>query len=125
MKKEELMSRVAEETGLTKKDVTAAYDKTFELIFEELNTDTECAVSVPNLGTIKVGLVAEHEGKNPATGEKMIIPEKRQARMSLSKRVKDALVQPSDKKKSSKKEAKSAKAPVKAVAGKKKIVKKK
>ena len=52
MKKTEIMSALAEKTGLTKADVEKVYNATFELIKEELSKGNE--MSVAGFGKFKI-----------------------------------------------------------------------
>ena len=67
MKKAEIMSALAEKTGLTKADVEKVYNATFELIKEELSKGNE--MSVAGFGKFKITERAAREGRNPQTGE--------------------------------------------------------
>ena len=67
MKKTEIMSALAEKTGLTKADVEKVYNATFELIKEELSKGNE--MSVAGFGKFKITERAAREGRNPQTGE--------------------------------------------------------
>ena len=87
---------------MSQKDCETVYNAFLETVYEEINVETECKTIIPGLGTIKVALIDAHESKNPRTGETVDVPDKRQARMSLSDTIKGKLTQPSDKKVSKK-----------------------
>ena len=72
MKKTEIMSALAEKTGLTKADVEKVYNATFELIKEELSKGNE--MSVAGFGKFKITERAAREGRNPRTKEPIPIP---------------------------------------------------
>lgn len=71
MNKTELISRIAEQTGYTKKDTTAVVDILCEVIKEVVASGDE--VSISGFGKFSVSERAEREGRNPATGESMTI----------------------------------------------------
>ena len=98
MNRKDLFKALAEKTGMSQKDCETVYNAFLETVYEEINVETESKTIIPGIGTIKVTLVEAHESKNPRTGESVDVPDKRQARMSLSDTIKGKLVQPSDKK---------------------------
>ncbi|HHT70304.1 MAG: HU family DNA-binding protein [bacterium] len=67
MNKTELVSAVAEKTGLTKKDADKAVNALFEVVTETL-ADGE-RVQVVGFGTFEVRDRAARKGRNPQTGE--------------------------------------------------------
>ena len=67
MNKTELVSAVAEKTGLSKKDSDAAVNATIDAITESLKNDDK--VALVGFGTFEVRARAERMGKNPQTGE--------------------------------------------------------
>ena len=71
MNKTELVTRMAEKTGLTKADVEKVYNATFELFKEELAKGNK--ISVSGFGTFDISERAEREGRNPQTGETITI----------------------------------------------------
>ena len=71
MTKAELIGKVAETTGLTKKDAEAAMDATFDAIAEALAAKDKIQIS--GFGTFATKFRAEREGVNPATGQKMTV----------------------------------------------------
>lgn len=71
MTKAELIGKVAESTGLTKKDAEVAIDTTFDVIAEVLAAQDKIQIS--GFGTFATKYRAEREGINPATGQKMTV----------------------------------------------------
>ena len=85
----ELISEIANRANLKKSDAKAAVDTMVGII-------TECAqkgedVAVNNLGTFRSKAMPEHEGHNPATGEKVTVPAHKALRLSVSSVMKKAI----------------------------------
>ncbi|SIS86001.1 HU family DNA-binding protein [Alicyclobacillus vulcanalis] len=72
MNKMELINRVAEETGLKKKDAEAAVNKVFEIIEKALANGEK--VQIIGFGTFETRSRAARSGRNPQTGEVIEIP---------------------------------------------------
>ncbi|AEJ42225.1 MULTISPECIES: HU family DNA-binding protein [Alicyclobacillus] len=72
MNKMELINRVAEETGLKKKDAEAAVNKVFEVIEKALANGEK--VQIIGFGTFETRSRAARSGRNPQTGEVIEIP---------------------------------------------------
>lgn len=70
--KQELISKVAEKSGLSKKDAAAAVDAVFESISEGLASGDK--VSLTGFGAFEVRERAARVGRNPQTGESIEIP---------------------------------------------------
>ena len=87
MKKVELVEAVATATGLTKADSTRAIDATFAAITEALVKGDK--VPLVGFGTFGVSERAAREGRNPATGETIQIPEAKTVKFSAGKALKD------------------------------------
>ncbi|MDI9260796.1 HU family DNA-binding protein [Alicyclobacillus sendaiensis PA2] len=68
----ELINRVAEETGLKKKDAEAAVNKVFEVIEKALANGEK--VQIIGFGTFETRSRAARSGRNPQTGEVIEIP---------------------------------------------------
>ena len=71
MTKTELIASVAETTGVSKKDAAAVIDATFEKITAAMVEGDK--VQVVGFGTFEARERAAREGKNPLTGEKIMI----------------------------------------------------
>jgi nucleoid DNA-binding protein len=74
MKKAELIKAVSNETGIGQKDITTILDSILVLISEELKAGNE--VVLKDFGALKTENRPERTGRNPKTGEKMLILEK-------------------------------------------------
>jgi len=71
MKKDELVTLVSEQAGISKKSSGEAINSVFENIASTLEKgDT---ISLPGFGSFKVVDRPAREGRNPATGEKIQI----------------------------------------------------
>jgi nucleoid DNA-binding protein len=90
MTKSQLLNAVSEKSDLAKKDCAAVYDALVEVIGQQLKKDG--ALTLPGLIKLKVvdkPAVPEHPGKNPFTGEDIIVKAK-----PASKRVKALPLKP-------------------------------
>ena len=87
--KTELVSAVAEKTGLSKKDSDAAVNATIDAITESLKNDDK--VALVGFGTFEVRARAERMGKNPQTGEAIKIAASKVPAFKAGKALKDAL----------------------------------
>ena len=79
--KTQIISAVAEETGLTKKDIAAVYAVTGDLIARHMKKRGSGEFTIPDTG-IKVRRVKKparkaRMGRNPRTGEEVLIPAKK------------------------------------------------
>ncbi len=75
MRFEELISKVAKETNLTKKDVRQAVKGFFEALAEEFKkAKPGDNLRIQGYGTFKVVKRAPKRGRNPRTGEEIEIP---------------------------------------------------
>lgn len=72
MNKQELLSAMAEKTGLTKKDTEAALAAFISTVQDALKGGDK--VQLIGFGSFEVRDRAERMGKNPLTGEAMKIP---------------------------------------------------
>lgn len=71
MKKDDLVTKLHEKSGVDKKDVDAVLKALPDVVVEALKEkDT---VQIMGLGTFRANERAAREGKNPQTGEKMQI----------------------------------------------------
>lgn len=89
MKKAEIMSALAEKTGLTKADVEKVFNATFELIKEELSKGNE--MSVAGFGKFKITERAAREGRNPQTGETIKIAASKSVSFKAGKELKETV----------------------------------
>lgn len=72
MNKMDLISKVADKTGLKKKDAEAAVNSVFNVIEEALASGEK--VQVIGFGTFETRSRSARSGRNPQTGEAISIP---------------------------------------------------
>ncbi|GIW22178.1 MAG: transcriptional regulator [Candidatus Sericytochromatia bacterium] len=103
MNKEQLVSAIAKEAGMTKKDVALALDATLKCVTEALKNQDK--VTLVGFGTFQVKERAARDGRNPKTGEVIKIPAKKVPVFSAGKGLRDAVspATPAKKKATSKK----------------------
>lgn len=89
MNKTELLALVAMKTELTQKQVNEVVDGFLDTIVETLATGEK--VVVTGFGTFEVRLRAERTGKNPRTGETIVVPEQKTPAFRAGKLLKDAV----------------------------------
>ena len=89
MNKNDLVSVVAEKSGLSKSDSTSAVDGVFDAITDSLRGGGE--VRLVGFGTFSVSQRRASEGRNPRTGEKIQIPVSKQPKFKAGKGLKDAV----------------------------------
>lgn len=76
MNKDGLASKIAKMTKITKKDALKFIDAFLEEVKQELNKK-DGKLTLVGFGTFKTILKKKKKGRNPRTGEKIIIPKKR------------------------------------------------
>ena len=89
MNKTDLVNVIAQETDVKKKDVETVVNATFDAIVAALKEGDK--VQLIGFGTFEVKDVAEREGRNPATGEKINIAASKKPAFSASKVLKDTV----------------------------------
>ena len=89
MNKNELISAVAEKSGLSKKDAAAALDSVIAAISESLAQGEK--IQLVGFGTFEVKERAARSGKNPRTGEAVEIPASKAPVFKAGKALKDAV----------------------------------
>lgn len=87
--KKDLVERVANEAGLSKKDAETAINAVFAEITDTLKDGGE--ISVPGFGKFEVKTRAARTGVNPATGESIQIPETKVPGFKAGKALKDVV----------------------------------
>ncbi len=88
MNKQELISHVAENAGLTKGDAVKAVEGVFETISHALKSGDE--VRLVGFGTFSVSKRKASTGRNPRTGEPMQIKASSQPKFKAGKGLKDS-----------------------------------
>lgn len=89
MNKSEIISAMAEKADLTKKDAGAVLDAFIKIVSEEVAKDEK--IQLIGFGTFELARRAQRDGKNPSTGEKIVIPASKTVRFKSGKALKDAL----------------------------------
>jgi DNA-binding protein HU-beta len=87
--KNELVDAVAVVSGLKKNEAEKTVDAVFDTIASALKSGDE--VRIVGFGTFAVSARAASEGRNPRTGEKMMIAASKQPKFRAGKGLKDAL----------------------------------
>lgn len=82
MNKSQLISAVAEQTAVSKNDVKKVFDSLFELAEKQLQDGDKVVIS--GFGVFSTAQVSERTGRNPRTGEKVLIPSRRVVRFRSS-----------------------------------------
>ncbi|MGE4430475.1 MAG: HU family DNA-binding protein [Sphingobium sp.] len=89
MNKQDLISAVAESSGLSKADATKSVEGVFEAITGALKKGDE--VRLVGFGTFSVSKRKASTGRNPRTGETMTIAASTQPKFKAGKGLKDAV----------------------------------
>ncbi len=90
MTKAELVARVAEEAGITKKAAGAALEALIGAVHESLKKK-DGKIRIADLGTFKVIQKKARTGVNPQTRKKIKIPATKAPRFAAAKALKDAV----------------------------------
>jgi nucleoid DNA-binding protein len=89
MNKQEIVARIAQETGITKTTAAAAVDTLIDSITRSLKKgDT---VSFVGFGTFKTSQRKARTARNPQTGAPIKIPKRRVPRFTAGKALKQAV----------------------------------
>ena len=89
MNKSELVSSIAEKSGLTKADSDRAYNAFVETVTEALQKDDQ--VTLIGFGSFLVRQRAARTGRNPRTGESIEIKASNNPSFKAGKALKDAV----------------------------------
>jgi len=89
MKKTELIAKVAEKTGLSKKDVNEVINKAIETIEESLKKGEK--VSFIGFGSFEVVTRAPRVARVPGTNKEVKIPETKTVKFKVGKQLKELL----------------------------------
>lgn len=89
MNKNDLISKVAESANMTKGDAAEAVEGTLNAITSELANGGE--VRLVGFGTFSVSHRAATQGRNPRTGETMMIAASNNPKFKAGKALKDAV----------------------------------
>jgi DNA-binding protein HU-beta len=89
MNKNDLIQQLSERSGLQKNDAAKAVDGVFDIVTESLKKGDE--VRLTGFGVFVVQQRAAGKGRNPQTGEEIVIKASKNARFRAGKQLKDAL----------------------------------
>lgn len=89
MTKLEIVANLSDELGLSKKEAGQAYDIVVAKIIDGLKVEGKVAIN--GLGTFQVKERAAREGRNPATGDTIVIPASKNVAFKVAKVLKDDL----------------------------------
>ena len=88
MTKAAIVTSIAATANLNKKQVAAALEALTNLAYKNAKN----GFTVPGLGKLVLVSRKKREGRNPATGEKIIIPAKKVVKFRIAKAAKDAIL---------------------------------
>lgn len=89
MKKQELIGKIAKDTGLTKANAAAAVESFFDGIKRSLKKGD--SITFVGFGTFKTSQRKARMARNPQTGAAIKIPKRRVVRFSAGKGLKSAV----------------------------------
>ncbi len=89
MNKQELISKIAQDTGITKANAAAAIDSFIEGITRSLKKGQP--ITFIGFGTFKTAHRKARTARNPQTGAAVKVPKRRVVRFSAGKALKTAL----------------------------------
>ncbi len=87
--KADLISEIAENAGISKKEATAAYEAFIGYIGAMCKSGERCAI--PGLGSFSVSARKARIGRNPRTNEAIKIPASKNVRFKAGKDLRDSL----------------------------------
>lgn len=86
MTKSQIISTIADQTGLTKKDVSNVLEAQTNLAYKQAKN----GFTIPGIGKLVIVNRKKRKGRNPATGEEITIPAKKVLKFRVAKAAKDA-----------------------------------
>ncbi len=89
MNKSELTAAVADASNMTKADAGSAIDAVFEAITTAMKSGDE--VRLVGFGSFSVASRPHRTGRNPRTGETLVIPASKSAKFTAGKGLKDTI----------------------------------
>jgi nucleoid DNA-binding protein len=98
MTKAQIMSELADKSGLTKKEITNVFSALQDLVKKELGRRGPGEFVIPDMIKLKVRKIPANParmGRNPATGEEMMLPPKpasKKIRATPLKKLKDLVL---------------------------------
>ena len=88
MTKSQIITHLANKTKTTKKVAAQFLDELVKLSYKEAKKE----FVLPGLGKLKVAQRNQRMGRNPATGESIVIPARKVLKFRISKAAKDAVL---------------------------------
>jgi DNA-binding protein HU-beta len=88
MTKSQIMSTLADKTGLKKKEIIAVVEAMVKLAYKEAKN----GFTIPDLGKLVLVNRKARIGRNPATGEQIQIPAKKVLKFRIAKAAKEAVL---------------------------------
>ena len=88
MTKSQIMSALAEKTGLKKKEIIGVVEAMVKLAYKEAKN----GFTIPDLGKLVLVNRKARIGRNPATGEQIQIPAKKVLKFRIAKAAKEAVL---------------------------------
>jgi DNA-binding protein HU-beta len=88
MTKSQIITHLATKTKTTKKVAGQFLDELVKLSYKEAKRE----FVIPGLGKLKVSQRQQRMGRNPATGETIVIPAKKVLKFRIAKAAKDSLL---------------------------------
>jgi DNA-binding protein HU-beta len=89
MNKQDLISKIAQDTGITKSNAAAAVDSFIEGITKSLKKNQP--ITFVGFGTFKTAQRKARTARNPQTGASIKVPKRRVVRFSAGKALKQSL----------------------------------
>jgi DNA-binding protein HU-beta len=88
MTKSQIMSKLADQTGLKKKEIVAVVEAMVKLAYKEAKN----GFTIPDLGKLVLVNRKARIGRNPATGQQIQIPAKKVLKFRIAKAAKEAVL---------------------------------
>ena len=89
LNKKEFIKKISDETEMSGKEIEKVINANFNTISDEIEKEEK--VAIWNFGIFEPKLIKERKGRNPATGEELLIPESRTVKFKAGKSFKDRL----------------------------------
>ena len=89
MNKTELVAAIAAKADISKKDAEAALKAFTDVVGEQLKKGNK--IQLVGFGTFEVSKRAKRTGRNPRTGEEMVIPASKSPKFKPGKALKDVV----------------------------------
>lgn len=89
MTKPEFISALSEYANVTKVEATNMYENVFGMLSKLLSEGND--IAIPDVGKLEIKERAEKNGRNPKTGEPIVIPAKKVVVFKASRALKEAV----------------------------------